>query len=373
MTTSERAVSSSPVVIELERELGEKELTVALLTRQFDELSALSAPALSEFESSEMLEQVLARRTQELEAQHHELDSVLTQLRHAQSQLLQSQKLEAIGSMAAGIAHEINTPAQFASDNTSFLRKSFVKLTALLEAYQLLLDDLEAGPLDGERIAQERARMRRSKLDFLLQEIPNALDGALEGLSRISSIVRAMKEFSHPSNGIPQPVDLREIITTTVTVSRNEWKYVAEVSTDFDSNLAPVPCLRDELSQVILNLIVNSAHAIQSRIDNSSTLKGKIHIATKSYDNYAEIAVTDNGCGIPEAIHHRVFEPFFTTKPVGSGTGQGLAIAYSVVVDKHKGRIHFTSSETDGTTFVLRLPLSENVAVPASLPVRSSP
>lgn len=348
------------VVRELEQKLQAREKTIALLTQRVDALAMGSGPSLPMLEQSMALEQMLAERTQELQSRHHDLEVALSELRQAQAKLLHSQKLEAIGSLAAGIAHEINTPAQFASDNTTFLRKSFTRLVPLIQTYKTLLEDLENGAIDSERIHSERERLTKAKVDFLIAEIPNALEGALEGLGRIGSIVRAMKEFSHPSNGLAQPYDLREIINTTVTVTKNEWKYLAELDTEFDPDLEPVLCLRDELSQVLVNLIVNATHAISSSTQNGALGKGQIKVSTHKVDGMAEIRVNDNGCGIPESIRHRVFEPFFTTKPVGSGTGQGLAIAYSVVVDKHGGNISFSSTEGLGTTFVVRLPLAIN-------------
>jgi signal transduction histidine kinase len=349
----------NPIVTELERKLIAKEKAISVLTERIDELSLASSPSLPVIEQNAYLEEVLASRTAELERQRAELSSALSELKAAQTQLVHSQKLEAIGSLAAGIAHEINTPAQFASDNTSFLRKSFSKILALLEAYQVLLDDIEQGCATTERVIEERERMKRAKLKFLLSEIPNALDGASEGLKRIGSIVRAMKEFSHPSNGLKQPNDLRDIVNTTATVARNEWKYVAELEMEFDETVPPVPCLRDELGQVLVNLIVNAAHAISIATENGAKGKGLIRISTRALPEYAEIVVSDNGCGIPESIHHRIFEPFFTTKPVGSGTGQGLAITYSVIVDKHHGKISFQSKVDEGTSFTILLPLRD--------------
>jgi two-component system, NtrC family, sensor kinase len=281
----------------------------------------------------------------------------LTVRKQTETELGHSRKLEAVGQLAAGIAHEINTPTQYASDNTAFLARAFAKLTKLLEAYQSLVSDLEIGPLATERSAAERSLLKKAKLPYLLEEIPQALTEAQEGLTRIGTIVRAMKEFSHPSTGIPAYVDLREVISTTVTVSRNEWKYVADVVTQFDPALGPVPCLRDELSQVLLNLIVNASHAIEDANRAEPSRKGTITITTKEAGPNAELTLTDTGCGIPESARARVFDPFFTTKPVGKGTGQGLAISHSVIVDKHHGSIRFETEVGRGTTFVISLPM----------------
>ncbi|HEY5956897.1 MAG TPA: ATP-binding protein [Polyangiaceae bacterium] len=357
---------AGPTVAQLECRLKTKDETIAQLTKRINELMENADQSLPVVEQNVLLEHVLARRTEELETQHVELHQALTELRHAQSQVLHSQKLEAIGSLAAGVAHEINTPVQFACDNTSFLQDSFIQLVGLIEAYQRLIDDLKRGPIEAERLDAESEHLCQADVAFLVATIPNALGGTLEGLNRISSIVRAMKEFSHPSNGMREPAALKEVIKTTITVARNEWKYVADLETDLDPDLPPVPCLRDELSQVLVNLIVNASHAIHAKTEGGSLGKGLIRITTQACRGFAEIRVSDNGCGIPKEIHHRVFEPFFTTKPVGSGTGQGLAIAYSVIVDKHRGRITFSSVEGQGTVFIIRLPMVDDGEMPPS-------
>jgi two-component system NtrC family sensor kinase len=198
----------------------------------------------------------------------------------------------------------------------------------------------------------------------VLKQLPLALEQALEGLGRITSIVQAMKEFSHPSGAEKSPVNLREAIETTVAVARNEWKYVAEVELDFAPDLPLVPVLRNEFNQVILNLIVNAAHAIGDVTGGGAEGKGKITISGSLQGERVEIRVSDSGSGIPESARARVFEPFFTTKAVGKGTGQGLAIAYSVVVDKHQGSIAFETDEGKGTTFIIGLPLAVQAALP---------
>jgi signal transduction histidine kinase len=358
--------------VEIERMLNAQERAIANGTPD-DSTTDAMPPSFNTFEQQVLLNQILIERNASLERRHKELTLAVTELRQAQAQLVHAQKLEAIGSLAAGIAHEINTPTQFVGDNTSFLRKSFKRIGPLLDAYQALVAELETGPLSKERIAEEIRRIRRAKLSFLLTEIPNALDGASEGLGRISSIIRAMKELSYPSNGIRQQTDLRDVIATTITLSRNEWKYVADLETSFDSNLPNVPCLPDELSQVFLNMIVNAAHAISAKTHDGADGRGLIRIETKACGDLVEIRISDNGCGIPKGIQHRIFDPFFTTKPVGTGTGQGLAIAYSVVVDKHHGTISLDSVLGEGTTFTIRLPLNDSSDVRPSKPERPVP
>lgn len=372
-------VTSTPAPESAEAELMDgtdrdaRERAYDSLVQRTGALSARTMQSIPFLERSTVAEHALAKRTAELTSQHVELGPVVSELRHAQTQLLHSQKLEALGSMAAGIAHEINTPAQFASDNSSFLRKAYGKLLYALRAYEALVEDLEQGPPTSARLARERQLMERIKLQFLIEEIPHALDGVQEGLSRIGSFVRAVKEFSHPSNDLPALVNLHEIIENAITVSRNEWKYVAELTTDFALELPPVPCLREELGQVLVNLIINAAQAIQSNLDLGNVSRGLIRVVTRAGNGCAEVRVSDNGCGIPEAIKHRVFEPFFTTKPVGTGTGQGLAIAYAVVVEKHHGKILFDSLEGRGTTFILHLPLAEPDSAPTTWRTRDVP
>ncbi len=280
-----------------------------------------------------------------------------------QIQLNQAQKLESIGRLAAGIAHEINTPTQFIGDNNRFLQDSFKDLRRLQASFDQLLEAADAKSLLPELTAQVRATAREIEVDYLATEIPKALQQSLEGVERVSKIVRAMKEFSHPGGGDKSAIDLNRAIESTVTVARNEWKYVAELALDLEPSLPPVQCLADEFNQVILNLIINAAHAIADVVGDSGR-KGTITVSTRKQDDWVEIRVGDTGSGIPEPVRPHLFEPFFTTKPVGQGTGQGLAIARSVVVDKHNGTIDFETELGRGTTFIVRLPLKETENLP---------
>ena len=272
-------------------------------------------------------------------------------------QLRQAQKLEAIGQLAAGIAHEINTPTQYIGDNTRFVRDAFTDLTKLLASYDQLLQASKQRSVVAAHIEQVEAARQQADLDYLIAEIPKAIQQSLEGVERVATIVRAMKEFSHPGSGQKSAMDLNHAIASTVTVTRNEWKYVADVVTDFDPKLPPVPCLAGEFNQVILNLIINATHAIADVVGDGTKGKGTITISTRHDANWVEIRVRDTGAGIPEKIRNRIFEPFFTTKGVGKGTGQGLAISRSVIVDKHGGTISFESQVGKGTTFIIRLPV----------------
>ncbi len=247
----------------------------------------------------------------------------VTERRSLETQLAHAQKLESIGQLAAGIAHEINTPIQYVGDNVNFLRDAFADIHGVLNAQGKLVVQAKCGPLDASALAEADQAIARADLEFLTEEVPRAIDQALEGIGRVAKIVRAMKEFSHPDDDAKVAGDLNKLIENTITVARNEWKYVADVVTDFDSCLPLVPCLAGEFNQVILNLIVNAAHAIGNRNKGDTSQKGQITIATRAIPQAAEIRITDTGTGIPEKIRSKVFDPFFTTKPVGKGTGQG--------------------------------------------------
>jgi PAS domain S-box-containing protein len=275
-------------------------------------------------------------------------------------QLTQAHKLESIGQLAAGIAHEINTPTQYIGDNTRFIRDSFGSLHALLPKYKELLEAAKQGVVSTELIASIEEASAQADLDFLMAEIPLAIQQSLEGLDRVTKIVRAMKDFSHPGVNEKTPIDLNHAIESTITVARNEWKYVAELELELDKNLPLVPCLPGEINQLVLNLVVNASHAIEEVVARSPGSKGQITVRTSRIADAVEIAVQDTGAGIPEAVRSKIFNPFFTTKEVGKGTGQGLAIARSVMA-KHGGTIHFDSEVGKGTTFYVRLPLSSEL------------
>lgn len=270
------------------------------------------------------------------------------ELRHAQ-------KLESVGRLAAGIAHEINTPTQYIGDNVRFLKDAFTSLRNLLGDYERWLATASHA-LPPATLAEISAAAERADRSYLLEEIPKAIQQTLEGIERVSTLVSAMKEFSHPGEKEKIALDLNKAIEAAITVTRNECKYVADLETDFDPSLPMVPCLSGEFGQVILNLIVNAGHAIANVLGPENRSRGKITVRTRKCQDWAEIRIEDTGTGIPENIRSRVFEPFFTTKEVGKGTGQGLAIARSVVVDKLGGSIHFETEVGKGTTFIIRLP-----------------
>ncbi len=286
------------------------------------------------------------------------LGADITERRLMERQLAQAMKLESIGRLAAGIAHEINTPTQYVGDNLRFLQDAFGEVIAVVDHFQQALDALKKGSLTPEQVAQLEMVMEQADVEYLIHEIPLAIVQSLEGVERVAKIVRAMKEFSHPGTAEMTPVDLNHALENTITVARNEWKYVADVVTDFAPNLPPVPCLPSEMNQVFLNIIVNAAHAIADVVGGDSGKKGTITVSTRQVGDWAEVRISDTGTGIPEAIRSKIFDPFFTTKEVGKGTGQGLAYAHSVV-EKHNGIITFETEEGKGTTFIIRLPLRQ--------------
>ena len=271
-------------------------------------------------------------------------------------QILQTQKLEAVGQLAAGIAHEINTPTQYIADNIRFMKDNFADLQHLLECYGALHGAVRAGTVAEELLQSTRKAEKQADISYLLKEIPKALEQSLDGVGRIASIVGAMKEFSHPGTKGKMPLDLNHAIENAVTVCRNEWKYVAELEMELDSALPQIDCIPGEFSQVILNLVVNAAHAIDDATAQGKTLPGLIRIVTRNCFDSVEISISDTGTGIAQKVRGRIFDPFFTTKAIGKGTGQGLSIARSVVVDKHGGTLEFETELGKGSTFMIRLP-----------------
>jgi len=269
-----------------------------------------------------------------------------------------AQKLEAVGQLAAGVAHEINTPIQFVGDSVRFLKGAVDELLTLMSVYRDLLHSEEA--IDrAERQDRAVAAEEESDLDYLTERVPPAFERALDGVDRVASIVRAMRQFAHPATD-RAPIDVNDGIRTTLTVATNEYKYVADVELDL-GELPLVTANAGDLNQVFLNLIVNAAHAIESTVKDTDR-RGTITVRTRVDGASVIITVSDTGCGIPAEVADRVFDPFFTTKPVGRGTGQGLAIAHAIVVDRHHGAISFAPAPGGGTTFEIVLPLEDRAA-----------
>ncbi len=283
----------------------------------------------------------------------------LTEQKIIEIQLLQSNKLEAIGQLAAGVAHEINTPMQYVGDNLKFINKSFIGILNMLDIYERASKKSDNASELADILQQADEMSAKIKLPYLLEQMPKALEQSLEGVARVSGIVQSMKSFSHPGTGTKMPADINRAIENTVTVSRNEWKYDCELKLDLDPELPPVPCFESELNQVILNLIVNARDAVREAKEKNEIESGLITICSRRKDNYAVIIVEDNGTGIPEKIKQKIFDPFFTTKDVGKGTGQGLPISHSIIVEKHGGMLYFESEPGKGTSFIIKIPLKE--------------
>jgi signal transduction histidine kinase len=276
--------------------------------------------------------------------------------RRLEEELHQAQKLEAVGRLAAGIAHEINTPIQYIGDNLAFLGSAFASVGEVVGAQAQLIAKHGAA-LPHDEVAAISQLSEGADVEFLIEEGPRAVAAALDGSRQVARIVSAMKEFSHPGKFQTEMYDVNHAVECTATISKNVWKYVADLELALSPELPRVPCHAGEINQVLLNLIVNAAHAIGDVVGDAGRGRGKIRIATSAGERYAEIRVSDTGTGIPEAVRTRIFDPFFTTKEVGRGTGQGLSIARATVVDKHGGTLTFETELGKGTTFIVRLPL----------------
>ena len=284
----------------------------------------------------------------------------VSEQRRIETDLAHARKLEAVGQLAAGIAHEINTPTQYVGDGVHFLKEAFDSYRRLVSQYRRAVEVLEmAGGLEA-LTSEIRETEEDIDLAYLDANVPGSFASCQDGISRISTIVRAMKEFAHPDQREKTPADLNQALRTTLAIARNEYKYVADVATEF-GDLPPVLCHVGDLNQVFLNLIVNAAHAIGDVVGQGGK-RGTIRITTCREDDLARIDIADTGSGIPEAIRPRIFDPFFTTKEVGKGSGQGLAIARSIVGTKHHGSLTFESEVGKGTTFTIRLPIGPEAA-----------
>ena len=302
------------------------------------------------------IEREVQKRTAELADANASLQAEMTARLQVETDLRQAHKLESVGRLASGVAHEINTPIQFVNDSVHFLQDATQDLMTVIG----YLREVEASVLAGapSREAAEAAATAASEadLDYLVEHMPKAIDRALDGLNRVATIVRSMKEFAHPDTVEMAPIDLNRAVESTLVIARNEYKYVAEVETDFGP-LPPVRCHAGDVNQAVLNIVVNAAHAIADVVAGTNA-RGRITVRTRlEPDDVVVVSIADTGAGIPEAIRDRIFDPFFTTKEVGRGTGQGLAIARTVIVDRHHGELTFESEVGRGTTCFLRLPV----------------
>jgi PAS domain S-box-containing protein len=282
----------------------------------------------------------------------------ITDRKRIEIELRHAQKLESVGALAAGIAHEINTPVQFIGDNTRFLQDAFDDARQLVEKFETVCQEAAQGAVRKETLQEVDSIRKRIDWDYLRAEVPKAMEQMHDGIGRVAKIVRAMKEFSHVDRSSEKTqADLNRALESTLIVARNELKHVAEVTTHF-GELPMVSCHVGDLNQVFLNLLVNAAQAIGDVVAKTGQL-GRIEVRTRTEEHCVEVAISDSGGGIPEAIRNKIFDPFFTTKEVGKGTGQGLALARAIVVDRHGGTLTFDTEVGKGTTFYVRLPLSE--------------
>ena len=306
-------------------------------------------------QANRTLEERVNERTTQLTAANVMLTHEIGERNRIEVELRHAQKLEAVGRLAAGVAHEINTPIQYVGDNVNFLQESFQHLLNLCAVYHEVAAQARLSPLsdaDSERLGSAEAE---ADVDYLRENIPRSIASTQDGIGRVAKIVQSMKSFAHPDQGARSAADINAALSSTLTIATNELKYVAEVETEF-GELPAVPCYLSDLNQVFLNLLINAAHAVGDVV-GASGRKGLIRVTTACDGDHAVITVSDTGTGIPESIRNRVFDPFFTTKEVGKGTGQGLALARSVIVEKHKGTLIFDTEMGKGTTFRVRLPL----------------
>ncbi|KJS02043.1 MAG: hypothetical protein VR65_06675 [Desulfobulbaceae bacterium BRH_c16a] len=353
-------IDEAGVIARLKAKLKAREKTIEVLMNAAEQRFSAGSSSLELLSQNLNLERVVQQKTETLQHQGEELQKALQELQLTQTRLLHAQKMEAVGQLAAGVAHEINTPTQFVVLNIQFLEGAFTDARRLVHALQKVLRAISDGSALAEAGMEAENLFEELDWSYLDTEIPTAIRQSKEGLQRVTSIVQAMKEFSHPGSKEKSYNDLNKIIETTITVARNEWKYNAEIVKNLAPDLPRVFCLADEMGQVFLNILVNAAHAVTEK-SHGNQERGTISISTRQDREYVEICIEDTGSGIPENILPRIFDPFYTTKLVGKGTGQGLAIAHDVVVKKHGGTINCASEVNMGTVFTLRLPITPDL------------
>ena len=324
----------------LQRQLR-KFLSGALPPGFEDFIASVDAAYSQADKDREMAERSLELASKELFERNRQLSEDIERRKQLELELAQAEKLRAVGQLASGIAHELNTPIQYVSDNVAFLQQAFNRLVDI--AYQAA--SAEADP------------KRRRELEFMCANIPGAIDAAGEGCKRVADIVGAMKFFAQPHSEGFAATDINRALTCTLGVAQNAIKYVADVELDF-ATLPEVECRVGDINQVFLNLLTNAAHAITDK-NGADGPRGHIQISTRVRDERVVITIRDDGCGIPDTVQARIFEPFFTTKTVGRGTGQGLAISRSIVVGRHEGVLVFQSAPGEGTTFTVELPIKQ--------------
>ena len=299
------------------------------------------------------LERRVAERTEKLRQATLRLKQEHEERLRAQQQLDQSQKLEAVAQLSAGVSHEVNSPMQAISSNLEFLNDVVSELHAGIDQYQKLMQHNKNGTLTPEILSVIDEAIEDMDLAYVMEEIPRALEKAQSGIQRVGKIVHALKTLSEASEEEKIPVDLNELIESTSAALQQEWQGVASLDLDFDAELPQVPCLPADFGQVIVHLLVNAAYAVGDKRDET----GKITVRTRRKGDWAEISIADTGTGIPEEVRDKIFDPFFTTRNIGEGTG--LSMARDVVVNRLDGHISFETEVGKGTTFIVRLPLDD--------------
>ena len=279
------------------------------------------------------------------------------QVEEKTAQLLQAQKLESMGQLAAGIAHEVNTPMQFINNNTDFLQQVIEEVGELQEKLCRVYEQSRDGRVEDELLTEVEEALEDTDVDYLTGEAGKALEKIQEGVGRVVGIVEGMRELAHPGGREKSLADLNHTIQGATAVCRNEWKYVAELDLDLDESLPQVLCFPGEISQCVINMVVNAAHAIADVVEGKEE-KGTISIGSRAHGDWAEIRIADTGTGIPEEAQPHIFDFLYTTKEVGKGTGQGLSLVHRVVRNNHGGEVSFETEQGKGTTFILRVPVA---------------
>lgn len=324
--------------------------------RELREMSRAQADAE---ELTSNVERKVDERTRELAARSTELEEWIKKGQMLELQLLQAQKLESIGQLAAGVAHEINTPMQYVSDNVVYFKECTSKLFEVVGIHEHHLYDKSPTPW-AERVREVEDVKQRCHYSDIVRQVPEAIEECIEGIRRVIHIVRAMKQLSHPGTQEMAPANINDAVRSTVTITTNRWKYVANLHTDLDEHMPEAKCLIAEINQVLLNLIVNAADAIAEK-NGEGGPPGNITVRTRYEGKWIYIEVEDDGAGMPDEIRNRIFDPFFTTKEVGKGTGQGLTISHNVIVNMHHGTLDVQSRRGEGTCFIVGIPVDPPV------------
>jgi len=301
---------------------------------------------------------------------YQRLERANRELKQMQSQVLQNEKLASIGQLAAGVAHELNTPVGFVSGNFEALQKYVHCLRRFVVQYDKLaaMIDQPGDPEVRAQLAQIQGIRETMKIDFILEDIQSLFDESREGIERVTTIVRNLRDFSRSDAGDKwDDYNLNAGIEATLIVARNEIKYDADVVRDL-GEVPAIPCHAGQINQVLLNVLVNAAQAIRSQ-GRPEKEKGTITVRTYATDEHVVCQISDNGPGIAPENMQRMFEPFFTTKPAGKGTGLGLSVSHDIVVNKHEGQLLVESSPGQGTTFTIKLPKTRQPAPKPNSPL----